>query len=171
LSQFILRPTEISEKLLVCGGLFEGIQRSTVQILQESFAKQFVVGCLPHDGGDEVETGLLACPPSPLASDEFIGRRGTVSIAAHDNRLQQAYLLNRVDQFRHGVFVENLPGLAWIGDNVLGWDLDVGGIWHGGHRTLIRLPCGGDKGTQSTPQATSWFGHSSLLHHRTQVCG
>jgi hypothetical protein len=48
-----------------------------------------------------------------------------MSSATHDDRLQQADLLDRVDEFGERIGVEDLSRLAWIRDDVARRDLDV----------------------------------------------
>ncbi len=61
------------------------------------------------------ESGLLGGPPPPLPHDELIPRRAAVRFdRAHDDRLHEAELADRVHELGQRVTVEHLPRLPRV---------------------------------------------------------
>ena len=62
--ELLLGTAEVLEHLLVRGGLFEWVQLSAMQVLQEGVAKQFVICRFAYDRRDRLDV-----PVARLASD------------------------------------------------------------------------------------------------------
>ena len=80
-----------------------------------------VVPGLADDRRDPLQAGLLGRPPPALAHDELVA---VLTDGAHDDRLEQADLLDRVHELGHRLLLEHLAGLAGVrgdrGDGQLG---------------------------------------------------
>jgi hypothetical protein len=106
-----MRAAEIVEQLLVRRRFLQRIQVATVQVLEQGIAEHGVVASVADDGGDRREAGPDRCAPPALAHDQFVSATRQCS---YDDRLQQSDFADRLDQLRHGVFVEDCPGLPRV---------------------------------------------------------
>ena len=139
--ELVVGAAEVLEQLLVCRGLLERVQLAAVQVLQEGVAQQVVVVGLLDDGRDGGLAGLLGGPPATLTHDELVEHAlgGVVELVRpltcgngpDDDGLEHPDLADRVHQLGHVVLVEDRPGLARVGPDLLDRDLAVG---HPGHR-------------------------------------
>ena len=110
--QLVLGAPEVGQQLLVRRRLFQRVELGPVQVLQQRVAQQVVVLGLPHDGRNHRQAGGLGGPPAPLAHHQL---EPAVAQRADDHRLQQADLVDRVDQLGHGVLVEHRARLPRVG--------------------------------------------------------
>ena len=101
-----------------------------MEVLQKCLAQHVVVGGVAHDCRNAVETRLLRRTPATLTSDEFVVRSLALA-TTNDDRLEESDLLDRMHELCERVGVEDLTGLARIGDDVVGGDLDVDGTRDG----------------------------------------
>jgi hypothetical protein len=84
---------EIVQQLLVGRGFLQRVQVAAVQVLQQGVAKHRVVLCLPDNGRDRAQAGLLGGAPPSLPHYEFVATRAD---RPDDDRLQQADLSDRM---------------------------------------------------------------------------
>jgi hypothetical protein len=110
-----MRHLEFFEELLVCRRLLQGIQLGTVDILQQRVTQQVVIGGIPHNRRDGRQSRLLGGPPAALPHHQLVARTGSGRRLPDHNRLHQAKFTDRVDQLGERLFIEDLPGLAWVG--------------------------------------------------------
>ena len=127
--QLVLGAAEVGQQLLVRGRLFQRVELSPVQVLQQRVAQQVVVLGPPHDGRDHRQAGGLGGSPAPLAHHQL---EPVAAQRPDDDRLQQSYLVDRVDQLGHGVLVEHRARLPRVGRDGLDRQLgEVGALGDG----------------------------------------
>ncbi|MDQ0697342.1 hypothetical protein QF048_003784 [Streptomyces sp. W4I9-2] len=102
---------EVLEQLVVRSGLFQRVQLSPVEVLQQRVEQQLLVVRGADDGGNPLQARFTAGPPPTLTHDEL------VAVRAHlpdDDRLEKADFLDGDDQLGQRVLVEYLTGLARV---------------------------------------------------------
>ncbi len=112
LGQLVVRAVEVLEQLVVGRGLFQRVELSAVQVLQQRVQQHLLVVGRPDDRWDLRQARLTAGAPAPLAHDELVALRA--HLADHD-RLEEADLLDRGHQLGEGVLVELGARLPRVG--------------------------------------------------------
>ncbi|EPY93538.1 hypothetical protein K530_47520 [Streptomyces noursei CCRC 11814] len=102
---------EVLQQLVVGSGLFQRVQLSPVEVLQQRVEQQPLVFGGAHDRRDLLKPGFSAGSPASLTHDELVAPRRRLT--DHD-RLEQAHLLDGGDQFGEGVLVEDFARLPRV---------------------------------------------------------
>src|SRR5262249_37338810 len=90
----LLRVAEPLDELAVAGCLLDGVEVGPLHILDEREFGGFLVAELAHDDGHRMQGSLLGCTPPPFAGDDL--KTTTLAIGPCDDRLQQAFLADRI---------------------------------------------------------------------------
>ena len=136
LAQHFRGDLELLEQLLIRGRLFERVELHTVDVLEESISQHRVIVGVPDDRGDRVESRFLGGPPPALAHDDL---EAVIVGSPHHDRLHQAELSDRVDEFGQCLFVEDLTRLLRVPVDSVDRDLEVHRPGGRGELTLIDL--------------------------------
>ena len=113
---------ELFEQLLIRRCLLQRVELHPMDVLEERVSQHGVVSGFPDDGRDRLEAGFLTGAPAAFAHHQLV--RSALD-GADDDRLHQAELTDRVDEFRQGLFVENSSWLLGVGVNQRGRDLSI----------------------------------------------
>src|SRR4051794_6366978 len=119
-----MRAAEILEQLLIGRRLLERVELRAVEVLKQRIPKQVLVGRVPDDGSDRLQSGFATSPPATLPHDEL---EPILADLANDDRLQEANLLDGVDELRQVVLIEDLARLARVRDDLVEWQLSEPG--------------------------------------------
>ena len=114
LSQLLLSRVEFLHELLVCRCLFNGVQLTAVQVLQQGVTEQITIFSLTDNRGDSVQASRLGCTPATLTHNQLILFGTVFARGAHDDRLQNANLTHRVDELLHVLLIEVGTGLLAV---------------------------------------------------------
>src|SRR5215472_9749977 len=173
-----MRSVEVIQQLLISSCLLKWIELLPVQVLHQRVTEQIIIGGVPDDGRDDVDTGHLARAPPALAHDQLVSAALGL---AHDNRLEQADGLDRGCQFGERVLIEHLPRLARVGHDPPDGQLFeictrqafgqvIVAVARSGRRPV--LTCRGHRrrrtrwyqGTEPLPESTLWLRHPDSPH-------
>jgi hypothetical protein len=102
---------ELSAEALESHGGLDGVEVLSLNILDESYFEELVVGYFAYDDGDRVNFGEFGGTPSPFASDKLIA---AVDLADHQG-LNDAACPNRLGQFSKAFGLKYAPRLKGIG--------------------------------------------------------
>ena len=127
------------EQLLIGVGLFQRVQLSAVQVLQQRVPEQVIVAGLADDRGDREQAGTARCPPPALAHDQFegfavVGDRDR----AHDHWLENSDLAQRVGELVELVVVEHRARVAGVLPHLVDRDLGELGSRHAHQAPVVR---------------------------------
>src|SRR2546425_5588593 len=111
--RFLLPELELFDQLRVTVRLFNRIQVFTLQVLDQRQLEHRAVIRLAHDDRRFRQTKHLRGSPAPFSGDQLI----VAAAQAHDERLNNALLFDRIGQFAEGLDRKVFAGLKWTGTN------------------------------------------------------
>ena len=114
LSQLLLSSVELLHELLVCRRLFNGVQLTAVQVLQQGVTEQVAVFSLTNNRRDGAQASRLSCAPAALTHDQLILFGTVFARGTHDDRLQNTNLTHRVDELFHVLLIKVGSGLLAV---------------------------------------------------------
>ena len=118
LSQLLLSSVELLHELLVCRSLFNGVQLTAVQVLQQGVTEQVSIFSLTNNRRDGAQASRLGCTPAALTHDQLILFSAVFTRGTHNDRLQNANLTYRVDELFHVLLIEVGSGLLAVRVNI-----------------------------------------------------
>ncbi len=138
LGELLLGDAEVLQQLLVRRRLFQRVELSPVDVLEQRVAQHVFVGGVFDDGRDGVAPRELGGPQATLAHDQLVGRfpLGGTRAGSHDDRLEHAELADRDDELLQLGFAEVDPRLLGVRHDVVERDL---GEARAGDREQARL--------------------------------
>ena len=101
---------EVLDELLVGAGLLERVQLLALEVLDQRLLERGVVVGLAHERGDRLEPDPPCGAPSALPRDELEAVAGR----AHEHRLEQPDLADRVGERAEGLLVELVARLVRV---------------------------------------------------------
>ena len=115
----LLPQAEFGGQPLVGARLFDHVEVRALQIFDQGEFQDLLVARLPHDGGRMAQRERPGGAPPALAGDQFVMR----AHLAHDQRLDDPLLPDRLDQFAERIRLEILARLKGAAANVFELDL------------------------------------------------
>ena len=120
--ELVLRDTEFLEQLRIGVRLFQRVELHTVDVLQQRVTQHGAVFRVTDDGRDGGQARLGGRAPAALTHDEL---KAAVLRGTNDDGLEQAELLDGVDELLELAFLEDRARLLRVGNDVPDGNLAV----------------------------------------------
>ena len=137
LSQLLLSSIELLHELLVRRRLFNGVQLTAVQVLQQGITEKIAIFGLTNNRRDGAQASRLGCTPAALTHDQFILFGAVFARGTHDDRLQNANLTYRVDELFHVLLIKVGSGLLAVRVDIANVQLSKLGAGNRNQATLL----------------------------------
>ena len=109
--QLGLRHLVLGEQLAVAARLFDRVQVLALQVLDERELERLRRRRRQHAHRHPLQARQPRGPPPPLTCDDLVA----LAVRTHDDRLEQAHLLDRVRELRDALFVDVGARLVRVG--------------------------------------------------------